>query len=244
MERDTIAFAVLLSLSCILTLLAVISVNMVIIALAVSATIIAVVFYRMWYFIEDALFKHTGMIEMVGQYELSGSREAAIRSTNDGLIAATAAVLEINNADAVESRKIENIISRVGYPFKFTLQARRQDVNGLVDRIKTRISLKEIQLSRLGTSQKELHRSAQARREVEVLQNDLRNIQLGDAPLRLIYYISTSAVSESRYDAEERAKSQLRELSGQFDALLGSNSRALVGSELLEVLMIDGNAAI
>ena len=54
----------------------------------------------------------------------------------------------------------------------------------------------------------------------------------------------TSAVSEMPYDAEERAKSQIRELGSQFDALLKARSKLLVGDELLKLLQLDSEMAL
>ena len=61
----------------------------------------------------------------------------------------------------------------------------------------------------------------------------------GGTPLKVSQYIMTSSISESRFTAQEAAKSQLRELVSEFGALLGYKSEIIEGDELLRILRFD-----
>ncbi len=222
-----------------LTVAAVFTLNALLIVAALCALLLLFFFYKMGYIIEDFLFVRTGIVEVIGPYELSGSRNSAFRRLGSGFSCIAVALLEVNNHDEVDRKKIENIIAHSGHAFRFVMQARRQDISGITDGLRTGISSREIRLARLGNSKKDTQTGERIRREIEVMRNDLRSMEQGEAPMELMYYLCASAESESAYAAEESAISHIRELSSQFDALLGSRSRILSGSELADVISLD-----
>ena len=125
------------------------------------------------------------------------------------------------------------------------MQVETVDVNRLLDRLNTRMSMDEIALGRLsGRNEKgNLVKINRLKREIEHVKDEIDKINAA-APLKVSQYIMTSAVSDNRFAAQERARSQIRELAGEFGALLGSSAEILSGNELLEILKFDAGALV
>ncbi len=230
----------LITISAVTSIASIMTLNLFLIAFTAILVLISVILYKLWYVIDALVFRHTNLIEIFNGYELSGDRLSAIRRINEAVSSTTAAVLEANSTTEIDRSKIENIIAHINYPFKFVMQVERLNVNKITDKLETSRSLKEIELSRIDQSNnKKTLQANQLKRELEQIQHDINAIKVGETPVKLIYYIMTSSLSETIYDAEERAKSQIRELSSQFDALLKSKSKIVTGNELITLLQID-----
>lgn len=194
-----------------------------------------------WQALESAIIRRTGIIELVGQYELSGDRLSAVRRANGKIVSTTVASLDGNSGAGIDRKSIEAIISRLNFPFKFTLQVSMLNTAKLLDSMQTRRAANEIKLSKIAQSKKskDSARANAIRRELELIEHDIRNMTSGSVPLRMLMLVSTSAASESRFYAEELAKSRIRELAGEFGALTNAQVRILSGSELAEALMLE-----
>ena len=239
MEHD-IRFYAVISVLVLISIAAVLTLNpfLIIASLAVSALLIP--FYRLHYLVESVLFKRTNLILLLDSCELSGERSAAIRRIGDMFCATTASLLENSAGKPIERDRIENIIANAHCAFRLVMQVERIDMNKLLDRLQTRRGIKEIELARLGSqnSGRDASKAAMLRRQIDQLEHDIERISSG-SPLKISQYIITSAVSENRFAAQERAKSQICELASEFGALIGSKSEILSGEELVRVLKFD-----
>ena len=228
-----------------LAIVSVLTFNIVVICAASFALLMSAIVLRMWDILDSFVFRHTNLIQLFNGFELSGDRRSAVRKSNGMAFATAVAALRIAGDGELGRDKIESIIARTEYPFKFTMQVERLNITKLLDRLNTRRNIIDIELARLDPkSQKHMQRQARLKREMEQIDNDIKNITTGEMPLKLVYYLATTAASESTYDAEERARSQIRELSSKFDALLGSKSEMVSGDELLAVMRIDSGMAM
>ncbi|MEM0149291.1 MAG: hypothetical protein QXW10_00120 [Candidatus Micrarchaeaceae archaeon] len=192
---------------------------------------------KSWYIIETLIFAHSNMIELCGGYELSGSREVAVRKEGYNFIATAAALLE-GASKHVDQNEIEGLIARTGFAFKFVTYVKRVSAGKMLDSLATRRAMKEIELGKLGSSRKYDAKRSAIKREIDAIGNDIEAISSG-APLRLVRYITTTAIAQSRIAAEEAAKRQIRELMSGFSAISGSESRIAEGSELINVIGVD-----
>jgi hypothetical protein len=218
-----------------------ITLNPYLILLVGILTVVSVMVSKLWYILEAVLFKHTNLIAVVNGYELSGTLSAAVRVTDNGYAATTAAVITAPRSDTVEKMKIENVVAHVGYPFRFVMQIEKISTKKITEKLRTRLGMKEIELSRIAdpSKGKGLFRANQLRRDIERISQDITSISSGEEPLRVVYYLLTTAFSNTVSGAEERAKSQMRELCSEFDAVLNSTSEQIVGPALLQLLKLD-----
>lgn len=77
------------------------------------------------------------------------------------------------------------------------------------------------------------------KREMEVVDRELKALTTGSTPLNVAHYIVTSGTSSSTLGAEEKVKMQIRGLCSQFEAALKSKSKPVYGEELIELLEND-----
>jgi hypothetical protein len=240
---ETIFYVLLVSVL-VASVASLLSLNTLLIAFSLISVPTLIIVYKLWYAIENAVFRRTNLVQVVGNQQLSGDRATATRVIKDGFVATAMASLNGDVRESVDRTKIEGIVSRIDYPFRFALHVEKLEVRKMLDALQTKRSMKEIELAKVSTNGKyaSTAKSGLLKREIEQIENDIRSISSG-TPLRLARYLATSARSESRSAAEERAKSQIRELASEFGALLNSDSRILSGGELLEALEIDSMMA-
>lgn len=232
-----VSVLVLLSIACILTL------NIALILVCLAAASVLVAFYRLHYLVDALVFRRSNLIQVIDSCELSGERSTAVRKLEGKYCATAAALLKTGPTERIEREKIESIIGNSRCQFRFVMQVEGVDIGKLLDRLNTRMSMDELALGRLsGRNEKgNIVKINRLKREIDHIRNEIDKISAA-VPLRVSQYIMTSAVSENRFAAQERAKSQIRELAGEFGALLSSKAEILSGNELLEVLKFDSGA--
>jgi hypothetical protein len=240
--KQKIVPALIVSMLVFLAVLSITTLNPYVIVAASSITLVSLFAYKLWYVIEAYVFQHSNIIELVCGYELKHDRSAAIRYYNGRFSAVAAAHLEVGTEVQLDGKKIENIIQHTAYPFKFSLQVERMELAPLLNKMQTKRSMLEIELSRIDVKkQKNIPHTEMIRRRIEQIDSDIMRISSGDVPVKASFYVMSSASSQNEYDAEEKAKSQIRELSSHFDALLGSRSKKMEGEELLSLLQFDSS---
>ncbi len=233
-------FITLLALATIITFASIATMNMLLIAASIGTILVTALLYRLWYVIEAAIFKHTRLVELFNGYELSSAREAAVRKINGTFSATAAALLTTSAKQGMDLERLESIIQQTRAPFKFVLQVERLSAKKLLDAMQTKMSMKRLEISKLSTSseKKNTAKIDALKRETAELEKEISALS-ASAPMRLRQYIMTSALSENKFTASERALSQIKELSGRFGALLGAEPVPLSGNELTTVLELD-----
>lgn len=240
MDHDVKFYYIALVLT-FLTAASILTLNIIIILLTLLVSGALVAFYKLSYIVEAVIFKKTNLIQMIENCELSGDRVTTIRRLNGKFCATAVAFLENSTNEVVDREKVENVIANSHATFRFVMQVEKVDINKLLDKLHTRRSMKEIELSRLTDPATKVNilKTNSLKREIEQVEHDIEKISIGGAPLKVAQYIMTSAISESKLTAQERAKSQLRELVSEFGALIGVKSYILSGNDLVQILKFD-----
>ncbi|MGI0100457.1 MAG: hypothetical protein ACREBH_01925 [Candidatus Micrarchaeaceae archaeon] len=240
MEHD-IKFYIVVGILAVTALASVLTLNIIVILAGLLISSIMVVVYKLDYIIGAVIFRHTNLIQMVDGCELSGERLTAVRRVGGRFCATAAALLKNRPNDRFDRDKIENVISNAHCAFKFVMQVEHVDINKLLDRLRTRRSMKEIEIGKLNSSESRnsTAKLANLKRQVDHIDHEIESISSGEAPLMVSQYIVTSAISDNMLGAQERAKSQLRELVSEFGALLGTESEVLQGNDLLDIMRFD-----
>jgi hypothetical protein len=223
-----------------LCIISVITTNLVVIGLAIVTCACAIVEARIPEIAEAYIFRHTNLIQILGKYELCGDRQSAIYREGGKFTAISAAILDIQGDESLDRGKIENIVSHISCPFKFVTQTERINLDKISDSLLTKRSTIEIKLSRLDqTSSKHMMQINRLKREMEVVDRELKALTTGSTPLNVAHYIITSGEASSALGAEEKAKMQIRGLCSQFEAALKSKSKPVSGEELIALLEND-----
>lgn len=240
MEHD-IKFYIFVVILTIISIASLLSLNLLLIVISLSIAAFLIAFYKLYYILEAVLFKRTNLIQVIDSLELSGDRITAIRKVGGKFCAIAVALINNGLDEAMDRNKVESIIANTHFPFRFIMQVERVDINKLLDRLQTKRSMLEIELGKLGSHnvKSNVLRMNSVRRRIDQLDHDIGKISSGGAPLKVSQYIMTSSVSENKFNAQEHARSQLRELSSQFGAIAGAHSTILEGNDLLDLLKFD-----
>lgn len=240
MEYD-IKFYIIVAILAIFSIASVLTLNPFIILISLSVAILIVAFYKLDYIVEAVIFKRTNLIQVVDGCEISGDRSTVTRKLGDKFCATAVASLENNSNESIERTKIENIIANSHCVFKFVIQVERLDISKLLNKMYTRRSMKEIELSRLNKSYEKdnIAKSNTLKRQMDQIEHEIERINSGGTPLKVSQYIMTSSISDNKFSAQDRAKSQLRELVSEFGALLGVRCEILNGNDMLRLLKFD-----
>ncbi|MGC8647991.1 MAG: hypothetical protein ACP5SJ_00640 [Candidatus Micrarchaeia archaeon] len=193
-------------------------------------------------YLEAILLKYGNITEKIGMYEISGEREVATRKEGGKYIATACVIISVkDNSGDIEKSRLEELISRLAFPFKFTIAVERLNTKKMLDSLQTKKGMKEIELSRIGNTSngRELAKSMRLKREIEILEHEIKSISTGSMPLKVNYYAITSAESDKKFMAEEQALLRARELATSFDGAIGTFSAIAKGSMLKKVLMFD-----
>jgi hypothetical protein len=229
---------VILAIAAISSISSVLSLNFYLILFSVSASILLFFLYQLWDIFEAVIIKKTGVVQMVGDYELEADRVAAIRKKGSNFTAVSAAVLRDFPSKEINRENIERIISSSNSPFRFVVQVEKLNTNKITDDLKTKRRTKELELSKAKTG-KGADPSRVIEREIELIESEIRSISSGAVALKTSIYLMSAASSESRFAAQERALSQIRELAGEFSAVLGAGFEVLAGADLVSILKSD-----
>lgn len=210
--------------------------NPAIIAVSAVLSSFAIASYKLDYLIDSVVFRRTSLVQVLGECSLSGDRRAAIREINGRFCATAAAVLRGRPDSPISNSGIEGIVSNSNCAFRLVLGVERIDMKRLVEGLETNRIKCEIAMGRLEASGSQRHRIDALKRRIAMISDELEAITTGGAPLKLSNYIVTSAMSETKAGAQERARSQIRELAGEFGAATGCSAAILEGNELLELV--------
>jgi hypothetical protein len=215
-----------------------------------TAALLLISLFVLHYFkdyVDAFVFRHSNFIQLVGGYELGGERGTAVRKVGGKYIATACIAIEAGTeSEGIDRDRMEGIIARASYPFKFTIAVERLDVDKMLDALQTKRSMKEIELSRIKNTKhgRGFERAMRVRRELEVIDHDIKSVSGGAVPMRVAYYAMVSATSERRFIAENEAKARAKALAGMLDGALGSRSTIVQGNRLAQVLAFDSTLMV
>lgn len=229
---------VILAISAASAVASLVTFNLYLILFSVCSSLCLFFLYKLWDVFEALLIKKTGVVQVLGDYELEAERFSAVRKIGPNFSAVSAAILRSFPSKEITRDSIERIIASSNSPFKFVVQVERLDTSKITDDLKTKRRMKELELSKTRTK-KSGDSDKVVERELELIESEIRSITSGEVPLKTSIYLISFGSSESRFAAQERALSQIKELSGEFSAVLGAGFEVLNGSELISVIKSD-----
>lgn len=231
---------ILIAIALIPSVASLILLNPYLIILSVSAALSLFFMYNLWDILESLIIKRTGIVQLVGDYELEGERVSAVRKTGGSYWAISAALLTDLPSKEMDRESIERIISSSNSTFRFVLQVAKLNTRKISDDLKTKRRMKELELSKASSSRKNgADITKVVERELELVESEIKALGSGAVPLKTSIYLVSFAESESKFVAEERALSQVRALAGEFSAVLGAGFEVLSGSKLISVIRSD-----
>ncbi len=172
-------------------------------------------------------------------YEFESERLSSTKVYRDGFTAIACARLESPPKNAIDGKRIEGIIAHTNAPFRFVVEAERIDSKKIVDNLKTKRAMREIAIGKAKSKESDFARSRMLEREIAEIDSEIKSITSGAMPLRLNTYLLTIAASENKLIATERAKAQIKEIAGEFSAILDARFEVMEGKDLISLISHD-----
>lgn len=203
-------------------------------------SIVGILTFYFWPFIEAAIMKKTNFIQVLGDFELGSERKSALIKRNGTYYASAACMLE-KLEDEVEKEKFEDIILHSDFPFKFSICVKNLNTKSILESIETKKYSKEIELSKLSSSSrnKDTLNSIRLRNSINALSEDIDSIKKGKKPVYLAYYLVAIGSSENKFFAEELAINRLKTIANEFSSAFKAKFNILEGDQLVELLKLD-----
>ncbi|MEM0149600.1 MAG: hypothetical protein QXW10_01750 [Candidatus Micrarchaeaceae archaeon] len=244
MEKDIIMYIIIAAYS-VGVIASVLTLNTYLVLASLMLFTIGILIYKGWEIMLPTILRRTGMIRLVGNFEIGGNQSVAVRKDGNSIIAAAYALIDISDSEGLNPGKLEGIISKVSVPFKLVLSVKRLNMDKILDSMETARHMKENMIARLsGGGNRNIPRINSLRRELEQIESNIRSMTSGKVPLQLLYYVGTEAKSESRYTAEEDALSGLKEALGAISSATGYQYKVLSGNDLVSLLATGSNAVM
>lgn len=201
---------------------------------------LTILLWKYGYLLIPIVTKATNIVEVRGGYEVPPSRDYIIKKNENGYYASK--FLEVRfyestmDKDSDEKKTMfesfEKAISSMKYIVKVTLMISTLDLSKHIDEIKTKRSVVEAKKSKkAGIARDETMRMD---RELAYWNRLLDRISMGERPVEVIAFASTTAFGLTRDEALSRVARQSKELRTILSSSLGCDIRELKDIEMLK----------
>ncbi len=173
-----------------------------------------------------------------GTFELKDEGPCAITRHNGYYVAISMARILGSQGSSLDIEKLEAVISRIAFPFKFSIMVEEFNSKKIIEKLETRKRMKEIELSRIVNRKtgSGAIRTSSLKAEIDYIGQELVSLKTQGTPLKVEYYISTFQHSEDLFSAQNNSLLRLKQLTSLFDSAFGSSSSQLNGREIIKLI--------
>ncbi len=209
-------------------------------AFAAIGTAVILVAYFGWDIIDAIMIKHTGVIELLSNYRISGEMNSAVFRKDKHYSALCVARVENLGDGKFDQSRFDKMVAGLGFPFRISIQLERMNTRQISERLQTKKRMKEIRIADIGTAtNKEELEKRRLMQEVAYLQNQISEINGGGTALRFSYNLLCVGNGDTAHAAEAETLSRIRRLCSEFDSAFGSSSKQLRREELTSFIMME-----
>ncbi len=235
--NENLIYIILLFLNFILIIIAALTLNLALIALASISILVSFFTIRFWDYINAFIIKHSNFIELFNGYELDLDSSITVSSFNGIYNAISLGYFKFEDSAEFDRDKIESIIKSNSVPFRFVINIERVNQNRILNDLKTKKHIKEIELANL-SGNKDLAKASIIRHKIDVISQDIEDISAGTS-FKLVYYLIAYGSSENKFRAETVARENLEKIAASFSSAFKCTVENLNGSELINFLKFE-----
>ncbi|MDE1804888.1 MAG: hypothetical protein KGH59_03860 [Candidatus Micrarchaeota archaeon] len=216
-------------------LIAILAASAAAIALSIILLLCSVIYSHSSHVINPIIARRSGIVLAAGGYSLGSNLKAATKPMGGGYKAVCVAVLSTGSRITNEGKKFEEIISKCGFPFEFTVQIKNIEMRRVTEALETRRRMKEIELSRTRPSKSES--ISRIKRELSAIEGDIEALTSGRLPVEAIVRVRTTATAATEAEAARGCMAQAKQLCELFSVTYSLGYRMLIGEELLRSIV-------
>ncbi|BCS90955.1 MAG: hypothetical protein ARM1_0412 [Candidatus Micrarchaeota archaeon] len=198
---------------------------------------ILITLYRSYDLLIEILIKRAKVIRVIDDMQILSSRDIIVRYSKVGYICTAIAELYTPNRE-IDYRELESAIKDLRSSIKISCIIKRIDLSRLIEDLKTRKALYEIQLTRLVSERASPAKIAAVQSKIDTISKEISRIDSINT-FGLYYYISATCISDSLSEAKRTAMDDLKMISERLATIAQSGYRLLNGSNLERFLYID-----
>jgi hypothetical protein len=209
-------------------------------AFAAACFLSAVALWKYGYAIMPLLLKRAGVVEVGRNFEIPPSQDVVVGKSGWNFLATAFLAARLYESASEKDEKgkaamvemFERAISSAGFPFKVCCLVCPLGLQDELEEARSRRSLAESKLAKLGSTSKHGSEQARLKREIAMWGRQIEKLTSGEMPLEVVFYLSTTGSGMTKEEAVSRANAQAEELSVVVGGALACEVARLRGEEM------------
>lgn len=201
---------------------------------AIAALVFSVVYFHSGRIINTLVLQKRKIVAVSGSRHLNRNMVSAVRRVGRGYEGVSMALVYIDHTPKSESDLFDALLERVDTPFEFIMSLEPFDKKRVMDGLRTKRGMKEIELSR--TDSAEQAKIGRLKRELAFIDDEIAQLNNGSRPLMTTFELRCSAEADTENEAARESASRVEHVAQIFSSTFDASYTVLKGSEMLSVL--------
>lgn len=197
---------------------------------------VAAVYFKSGHIINNLLIKRSKLIEVYNGYSLMKDLSAAVKRVGNSYLGVSIAVLNITRELEGRTEQFKQVLESTKEPFEFCIGLIEIDRTRLLDSLQAKRRMKEIALTRI--PQKSYDKANKVKREMEMIENEIRNVQGSGKSFEVSLKLKSTAISRDEAEAGREAAENLVKVANTFSTSFGLEYEILKGEDLLDAVEV------
>lgn len=198
---------------------------------------VSAAYFKSGHVINNLLIKKSKLIEIYNGYVLSKNLTSAVKKVGSSNLGVSIALLNVTRELESRPEQFRQILESVKEPFEFSIGLVEVDRTRLIEGLETRRRMKEITLTRM--SQKSYDKINKTRREMDLIEDEIKNVKGGSKSFNVILRIKTTSLAKEVSEAAREASDNLSKVANAFSTSFGLEYEILRGEKLLQALEVN-----
>lgn len=201
---------------------------------AIIALALSVAYFHSGQIINTLVLQKKKIVAVSGNYYLSKSMVSAVRRVGGGYEGVSVAVVHIDHTPRSEADLFDALLERLDTSFEFIMSLEPFDKRKVMEGLRTRRSMKEIELSH--TRQDKQAKIGRLKRELSFIDGEIAQLNNGSKPFMTAFKLRCSAYAAMENEAARESANSVERVAQAFSATFDASYTLLKGSEILALL--------
>jgi hypothetical protein len=205
---------------------------------------LSLLFWKYGYAIYPYFAKGAAVVEVGRNFEIPPSQDVVVGKEGGNFLATVFLCAHLyesatDGAAASAGKMFEKAISSSGFPFKVCCLVCPLSLRAELDEMREKRSLAESRREKLSHGKGNESERARLEREVAMWGRQIEKLTVGEKPLEVVFYLSTTAPGRTKEEATTRARTQSEELSVVMGSALSCEITMMRGEEMKRLFWWD-----
>jgi hypothetical protein len=210
---------------------AIVSSNTIVIAFSAVSVFAATLLLNSGHIVNDFLIKRLGVVVVSGKYSLGHDLHTLCKQEGSVYKAISVAILIPRNNAVISNSALKDLIDSIHDPFEFSIELSEVDKTRMMENLRTRLRMKEIMLSRTGSSSYDKVNGL--KRQIDMINGDISNLSNSMQSFEFVVRIKSICTSADEYEARSTSSRNIELLANKFSAAIAVDYDLLTGEKLV-----------